>query len=151
MGLDMYLSGRRSYFGSAQQLDEEGFKVEAVMVELGYWRKHADLHGYIVKEFADGVDECQEIELTEGQIHQIMMAIDAEQLPSTDGFFFRGYEPGSLSKEQVAEMKQQDLEVWTRALGFLAGGLVLGEHNTHYSQRDNYGSTWRTVIYRASW
>jgi hypothetical protein len=27
--------------------------------EVGYWRKHPDLHGYIVETFADGVDACQ--------------------------------------------------------------------------------------------
>lgn len=49
MGLDMYLEGKEHIGGET--------------VELGYWRKHPDLHGYIVGTFADGKDICQEIPL----------------------------------------------------------------------------------------
>ena len=45
MGLDMYLGVRTS----------EG------MQEVGYWRKANAIHGWFVRELADGVDECQEI------------------------------------------------------------------------------------------
>ena len=45
MGLDMYLGVRT----------EEGIR------EVGYWRKANAIHGWFVRECADGVDECQEI------------------------------------------------------------------------------------------
>jgi hypothetical protein len=45
MGLDMYLGVRTS----------EG------ITEVGYWRKANAVHGWFVRECADGVDECQEI------------------------------------------------------------------------------------------
>ena len=45
MGLDMYLGVRTS----------EGTQ------EVGYWRKANAVHGWFVRECANGVDECQEI------------------------------------------------------------------------------------------
>ena len=56
--------------------------------ELAYWRKHPDLHGYIVQTFADGVDECQEIPLTAAQLRHVADACRGRALPHTEGFFF---------------------------------------------------------------
>jgi hypothetical protein len=73
MGLDMYLSGT----------DEKGRTVE-----LGYWRKHPNLHGYIVNKFAGGADECQDIPLTVENLVDILRATVEGDLPETQGFFF---------------------------------------------------------------
>lgn len=72
MGLDMYMVG-----------EEDGREVP-----LAYWRKHPDLHGFIVKKLADGVDECQKIPLSCGDLIDIFHAVDEEKLPRTTGFFF---------------------------------------------------------------
>lgn len=45
MGLDMYL------------MDAEG-------AEVGYWRKANAIHGWFVRELANGVDECQPIHVS---------------------------------------------------------------------------------------
>ena len=45
MGLDMYLGVRTA----------DGIQ------EVGYWRKANAIHGWFIRECADGVDECQEI------------------------------------------------------------------------------------------
>jgi hypothetical protein len=45
MGLDMYL----------------GVRTEEGTLEVGYWRKANAVHGWFVRECANGVDECQEI------------------------------------------------------------------------------------------
>ena len=45
MGLDMYL----------------GVRTEQGIAEVGYWRKANAVHGWFVRECANGVDECQEI------------------------------------------------------------------------------------------
>lgn len=73
MGLDMYLIGK------SNGRDDE---------DLGYWRKHPNLHGYIVQTFADGVDECQPIPLTLEQVQQTLAVTIADDLPQTTGFFF---------------------------------------------------------------
>lgn len=56
--------------------------------ELCYWRKHPDLHGYIVNTFANGVDECQEIPLSKECVQAILLASEEDGLPHTEGFFF---------------------------------------------------------------
>jgi hypothetical protein len=33
-------------------------------LEVGYWRKHAPLHNFIVRAFADGEDNCRPIDLS---------------------------------------------------------------------------------------
>lgn len=89
MGLDMYLWGRESkHFAEPRMTDEQGHQVVALEVDLGYWRKHPNLHGFIVDTFADGVDECQRIALDVEDIEKIIHAINAKALPYTEGFFF---------------------------------------------------------------
>lgn len=82
MGLDMYIF-------------REDNKVEDgdLTTELAYWRKHPNLHGYIVKKFADGVDECQKIPLTLTNLEQILDATEHDRLPYTNGFFFGTSQP----------------------------------------------------------
>jgi hypothetical protein len=55
MGLDMYLGARRA----------DGIE------QIGYWRKANAIHGWFVRECADGVDECQEITVTREQLAQL--------------------------------------------------------------------------------
>ncbi len=105
MGLDMYLK-------STNQTD------------LGYWRKHPNLHGYIVQNFAAGVDECQEIPLTVDDILKILKATISDDLPVTRGFFFGDSRPSD---------KIDTVRIFGDALTNLA---ITGQ--TH-------------VIYRASW
>jgi hypothetical protein len=91
MGLDMYLTG----IPVDAVRDVDG-RFEGV--ELGYWRKHPDLHGFIVRTFADGVDECQEIELSADALTCILRAVIDESLPKTSGFFF-GESQGANDQE----------------------------------------------------
>ncbi len=122
MGLDMYLTGERCFsrIDSRHQLIGERY-------DLGYWRKHPNLHGYIVQKFADEIDDCQEIFLDESAIQQILDAIRGEQLPETTGFFF-GESDGSE--------KESDMAIFTEALAWLM-------------TPDEQGC--RFVTYRASW
>jgi hypothetical protein len=55
MGLDMYLGVRTS----------EGTQ------EVGYWRKANAIHGWFVRELADGVDECQEIPVSKIKLMEL--------------------------------------------------------------------------------
>lgn len=66
--------------------------------EIGYWRKHPNLHGYIVNTFANGVDECQPIPLSLSDVNDILHAIENDLLPHTVGFFF-----GTSRPEHKAE------------------------------------------------
>jgi hypothetical protein len=82
MGLDMYLTGSKFFpnFKVERPVDIDGDQIQLLEVSLGYWRKFGPLHAYIVNTFADGVDECQRIDLEEGDLVAIAEAIMAEKL-----------------------------------------------------------------------
>ena len=122
MGLDMYLTGERNHLP-----DQSNPPMTGQRFRLGYWRKHPNLHGYIVQHFAGGVDECQEICLSKENIHQILSAIRERLLPHTEGFFF-GISDGSESSNDVG--------IFSNAIGWL-------------ETPDDIA--WRRVIYQASW
>lgn len=98
MGLDMYLKGRKFHWTNweNQEADEkqEGFRVEETILSLGYWRKHPNLHGYIVNTYgpkdADGkrIDDCSPIPLGKENLEDIIKAVAEHRLPGTEGFFF---------------------------------------------------------------
>jgi hypothetical protein len=126
MGLDMYLTAEvylmdGPYTGS--------YRKKAERFDAGYWRKHPDLHGYIVQQFADGEDNCQPIVLNEDRIGQIMDTIKKRALPKITGFFFGESENDD---DQIAE----DLEIFQKALDWLVAAQP-GE--------------WRSIEYQASW
>lgn len=129
MGLDMYLTGRKELWGSGKVKDDEGYKTEAVEVELAYWRKHPNLHGYIVETFAGGVDDCRPITLNEDNLELILRAIKDDELPHTEGFFFGNSPKGQA---QMAE----DVAIFEAALVWI---------------RTDKPDEFRSVRYEASW
>lgn len=151
MGLDMYLKGETFIWKDRPKKD--GFEVEGQTLKLGYWRKHPDLHGYIVREFANGVDECQKIPLTEDNIVRIIDAIKRKKLPHTKGFFF-GASDGSEDAESIA--------IFEKALEWLRNGtpprkreaqpLAAGMAVAVFKLEDFEAATEsREVYYQASW
>jgi hypothetical protein len=127
MGLDMYLTGSK-YFHRHGRPRERG-EIKEERYELGYWRKHPNLHGFIVEMFADGQDECQEIELSAEDIKKIIGVIEARRLPETTGFFFG-------ESEDTAERTAEDVKLFREALAWLE------------TEEDG---VWRSVTYQASW
>lgn len=93
---------------------------DLMKTELSYWRKHPNLHGFIVKSFAAGVDECQKIPLTAEDIEQTLKAISEDKLPQTSGFFFgQSASVDSADKDErkyALAQKAQDLEAFKEAL-----------------------------------
>ena len=127
MGLDMYLSGNK-YLWNRNRL-EDGKPIKKLEVDLGYWRKHPNLHGFIVDTFADGVDECQKIDLNIEAIDRILLAINNKTLPHTEGFFFGKSE---LTDDQV----KHDFSIFEKARQWLED-----EDDEHV----------KTITYQASW
>ena len=125
MGLDMYLSFQKKGLPEDEYGDSDGESTE-----LAYWRKHPNLHGYIVENFANGVDECQEIRLTLENLLQIQDAIRKEELPETTGFFF-----GTSYVDE--EQRTEDIDKIERGVVFLlSDAAAMNEHE---------------VVYQASW
>lgn len=79
-------------------------------VEIGYWRKHPNLHGWMEQLWqkkTDGIRENSEfngveLELTREDLDQLERDIAEGFLPETNGFFF-----GEASDEYY---KERDLE-----------------------------------------
>lgn len=133
MGLDMYLTGEKFIIGDWQNPDnnptEDGYRLESRRLRLGYWRKHPDLHGYIVENFVDGVDDCRAINLGIEALKQIIEAIQNNRLPKTEGFFF-----GESDNDD--EQKSEAIDTIERAIAWASAPDA--EH-------------WRSVYYQASW
>ena len=132
MGLDMYLTGHKFIWTDHKNPKnnpiEDGYRVKVRELELGYWRKHPDLHGYIVDTFAGGNDDCQRIDLDEKALEKIIDAIENDELPSgVTGFVFGQSGP---------EDKDPSLEILRAALKWLKAP-------------DKKCS--RSVYYQASW
>lgn len=86
MGLDQYL-----YTAKQANSDYED------RIELAYRRKHPNLHGYMQKLYNIKHKEnpisandfnCVELELNINDIYELKNAIERNELPLTEGFFF---------------------------------------------------------------
>jgi len=132
MGLDMFLQGHQYFTNRTQTIDD--FPVKEMIVELGYWRKHANLHGAIVQTFADGEDNCEPVELNKDDIEKLIEMVKTNVLPHTTGFFFgESAQPGS---ECYREQFEDDIKQLENALKW-------------YDTKQEGSFRW--VTYRASW
>jgi hypothetical protein len=144
MGLDMYLEGRKYIFGNRDkpEIQEDGFRLKEKVLELGYWRKEPNLHGYIVEKFADGKDDCQDIHLSVENMEQIRQAVKDRVLPTTQGFFFgASCDPNSedpQEREWALQFEKETDEIFAKAIQWLKDG-------------EGNREVWRSVYYRASW
>ena len=145
MGLDMYLRGEKfvSKYDHSQQAPEggslevkrpviDGFEVSEYILDMGYWRKFAPLHKYIVKVFANDVDECQPIHLTNLDCRRIAEALRHDNLPANEdcgGFFFGNPEFWDEDRANGEE----HAKVFDRAADWVES------------------NSWNTVTYQASW
>lgn len=77
-----------------------GVASTATIDQIGYLRKANAIHGWIVREVAEGVDECQRIDLEPEHIERLLADIETAlknpsqrgPLEPTQGFFFGGYD-----------------------------------------------------------
>lgn len=108
MGLDMYLYGNKYIWyndnESRNKIIErfpefEGLEPKEISFRLGYWRKANHIHAWIIKNCADGEDECQRIDLEPNKLKELLEVCKQvledhfkaeELLPTTTGFFFGG-------------------------------------------------------------
>jgi len=128
MGLDMYAytaakAGQQNEFYEGAVWDQElKESVNAAVTkprELAYWRKHANLHGWMHRLWESkgnkGHFNGDELELTWEDLDELERAITHNQLPVTRGFFF-----GDGADDYY---KEQDLEFIKNARAELFLGL----------------------------
>ena len=108
--------------------------------QIGYFRKFNALHSYIVKTFANGVDNCQDVLLYKEDVEKIKKVLDdvlnvhqqaekaKEILPTQSGYFFGGtdYDEFYFNEVKVAADLMQNL-------------------------LDNFDFESYQLVYRASW
>ena len=133
MGLDMHLTGEKFTMPDWEHPENDemvdGFRLKNRELDLGYWRKHPDLHGFIVQTFAGGVDNCQRVQLTVSNIEEIISAIRDDNLPPTEGFFFG-------KSENDDEQKKETIEFLTKAIEWA---------------KVDISQEFRLIYYQASW
>lgn len=99
MGLDMYAFA----VPKENAIDDFTFKREEDYIEIHYWRKHHDLHGWMENLYMQkgGQEEfnCTPVRLTEEDLDQLEQDILENNLPETTGFFFGNYPPDDASQE----------------------------------------------------
>ena len=137
MGLDMYFYARKTTYKSFSKWDNSDRANEVnypedlktfsdyicnrnfksvqteTIYQIGYFRKFNALHSYIVKTFANGIDNCQDIILYKEDVEQIKKVLDdvlnahqqvekaKELLPTQSGFFFGGTDYDEFYFEDV--------------------------------------------------
>ena len=119
-----------------------------VTFPVGYWRKANAIHGWFIRECANGVDECQPIYVSREKLVELRNACDevlrvpanignrlentADEngLLPTQGFFFGSYE--------MDEWYMNDLERTVEMIDHIL--FLVPEDDYHYS-----------FIYQASW
>lgn len=112
MGLDMYA------YTTSRSIPEVDFDRPDDAIELFYWRKHPDLHGwmealYRAKGGTNANFNLSPVSLSAADIDTLEGVVAANRLPHTAGFFFGESRP---------EDKKDDLEFIHRARDALARG-----------------------------
>jgi len=114
MGLDQYASARKG----EPTIDEEGDKDWSDSYDLGEWRKHPNLQGFMESKWCgEGEFNCVDVELDLEDIDELEEAVNSADLPDTGGFFFGG--------DSSEYYKEQDLEFCENARKALEDGYTV--------------------------
>lgn len=97
MGLDMYAYTTRT------PIADYGFKKPDDSVEIQYWRKHPNLHGWMEtlyrRKGGTGEFNCVTVRLDEADIERLEDAVRNNQLPYTIGLFFGASQPEDIDDD----------------------------------------------------
>ena len=101
MGLDMF-----AYTTSEAPMHPVDFPTPQAAIELYYWRKHPDLHGWMEQLYRDkggaaDTFNCVTVALDPADLDRLEADIRAGRLPCTEGFFF-GASDGTEAEGDLA-------------------------------------------------
>jgi hypothetical protein len=163
MGLDMYLNARKYISPTDYQATREKnweeivpdpqfaelkkfFPTRALQYQDGgaevkmnvmYWRKANQIHGWFVDHPQNGVDECQETDVSHDDLRALLELCRKVQanpseapnlLPVTGGFFFGNYDPETGYDEYYFA----EIEITIKALEVILEELPEGEYEFSY-------------------
>jgi hypothetical protein len=119
MGLDMYAyvaarAGQQDEYYEGSEFDKEsGEYVNAKVtkpIEIAYWRKHPNLHGWFEQLYrskgGEGEFNGDELELTREDVDSLEQAVLDGDLPATSGFFFGDGADDYYREQDLAFVKE---------------------------------------------
>lgn len=117
MGLDMYAYKTKELIDQPVDFTVDDDKV----IEIQYWRKHPNLHGWMERLYRERGGQEQSfnttnLALTPEDLTRLEEAIELEELPDTQGFFFGVSRP---------EDKMQDREFIKEAREAISNGYTV--------------------------
>lgn len=126
MGLDMFAYAvKESDLPEADRNSEVDVKLgEGVnRMEVFYWRKHHDLHGWMQELYnrkggADPEFNCNTVRLTYEDLDELEKDLNSSNLPETTGFFFGNNPPD-------AETLANDLDFINKARNMMDEGYAV--------------------------
>ena len=126
MGLDMYAytaakAGQQNEFYESAEWDPVAKESVNPAVtkprELAYWRKHANLHGWMHRLWEskgnEGSFNGDELELTWEDLEDLERAVTHKQLPSTSGFFFGNDSDDHYREHDLKFVREAKAEIFT--------------------------------------
>ena len=130
MGLDMYLKGDK--FTPTDDVKHvrqkvDGYDVESLSLDLGYWRKHWALHNYIADRHNPNDD--YKVELESASLRDIADAVEQGRLPAVE--------------------HANEIDAYYREPDQVANTAKVLRDAADWNDRDD--GFWRTVEYYGSW
>jgi hypothetical protein len=179
MGLDMYLY-KKSYvqnwehtspekrhtfeikMGGEIRKDIKPERICYIVEQIAYWRKFNALHGWFVQNCAGGTDECQDINVSEEHLKELLDTLKkVHKLTSNSKKVTKVLQDwnGKDYEVEVYENENKIKELLEPTQGFFFGGYEIDEYYAEEVKstikilkdliKDNeYGEEF---IYRASW
>lgn len=100
MGLDMFLTAKRRFDDGLSVSLNPVAKVDAVIVNMGEWRKANQIHGWFVHHVQEGIDNCTTYWVEREKLKKLLEIcqivihnrhLSEMLLPPVKGFYF-GYD-----------------------------------------------------------
>ena len=113
MGLDQFAYKTRVRPSQPVDFQDEVYMSnennESNAIEIAYWRKHPNLHGWMeahyISKGGEGDFNCRPVVLTREDLNELAIAVIDGTLPQTTGFFF-GESDGSERDRDLAFIKE---------------------------------------------
>lgn len=153
MGLDQYLYANKN-IGSAEwrgaeenkqfsevinamdatrMIEKADFPHASISIEVAYWRKANQIHGWFVKNVQDGDDDCREYYVDRDHVRALLTTCQAvledrskaeRLLPPMQGFFF--------GSDGIDEWYWQDIENTIDMLSYVLDNVDTSEWSLYY-------------------
>ena len=148
MGLDMYLYLRKSEYHSGckwrpeeerkkakypkelaefeKEIEQHNFTSVCIDTDyqVGYWRKANAIHGWLIGNCAEGIDNCRDVYVSKAMAQKLLdncnkvladKSLAKDQLPTQSGFFFGSQDYDDWYFEDIAYTKH----ILEKVLAFL--------------------------------